>query len=93
MKLRALVSFSGEISVSKGREFEATKAVADDLIAAGYAELVAKNGTGSDKGKGGNAPTPPPQTPPQVEDKTEEEDKAPATSTAKDNKSGAEKDK
>lgn len=89
MKLRALVSFSGAISVSKGREFEATKAVADDLIAAGYAELVAKNGgKGSE---GGNAPATQTQTPPQV--KKTEEAQAPATSTAKVNNSGAEKDK
>lgn len=89
MKLRALVNFSGVVSSTVGQEFEANEDTAKDLIKAGYAEPVAaKSGKGSE---GGNTPTTPPQTPPQVK-KTEEEE-APATSTAKVNNSGAEKDK
>lgn len=91
MKLRALVSFSGMITATGGQEFDCTnEKLAKDLINAGYAEPAAKSGKGSE---GGNAPTTPPQAPPKVSEKTEEEDKAPAASTAKDNKSGAEKDK
>lgn len=90
MKLRALVNFSGMITATKGKEFECNNEnICKDLIKAGYAEPVAaKSGKGSE---GGNTPTTPPQTPPQVK-KTEEET-APATSTAKVNNSGADKDK
>lgn len=88
MKLRALVNFSGLVAATVGQEFEANEDTAKDLIKAGYAEAVAaKSGKGSE---GGNAPATQPQTTPQA--KTEEE-KAPATSTAKDIKSGADKDK
>lgn len=69
MKLRALLSFSGMITASKGKVFELeNKTLAKDLIGAGYAELVAEDVKGGARGKGGNAPTLPPQTPPQVEE-------------------------
>lgn len=90
MKLHALVSFSGIITATGGQDFDCEDdKLAKDLINAGYAKPAAvntKGGSGS-----GNAPTTPPKVPSTA--KKDEEDKAPATSTSEDNKSGAEKEK
>ncbi|MGE7951639.1 hypothetical protein [Lysinibacillus xylanilyticus] len=51
MKVKALVSFSGKVTMSKGEIKVVTKEIADDLLQAGHVEeVVAKKQVKSDAG-------------------------------------------